>query len=88
MLYAKVVDIQCGYDDGKSIIEHGLKMGDVIEISEVHMSASHTTVVDTSENCFNSIHFEFFDDKSCTKPHDIYEDPLYNPFIKGGRYNG
>ena len=88
MLFAKVVDIECGHDNGRTIREHGLKVGDIIAVREIHMSASYTTIVDDGDNRFNSIHFEFFDDKSCTKPHDIYEDPLYNPFVKGGRYNG
>ena len=87
MLFAKVVEINCGHDDGRTIREAGLKIGDVIKVSEVHMSASHTTIVDDEGNSFNSIHFEFFDDKACIQPHDIYNDPLYNPYVKGGRYN-
>lgn len=88
MLFAKVVDLDCGYDHGKYPREKGLKVGDVFEVAAVHMSATYTTIVDEAENRFNSVHFEFFLDKECTKPHDIYNDPLYNPYIPGGRYNG
>lgn len=88
MLFAKVVDVTGGHDEGRTIREAGLNVGDIIEVSEVHMSASYTTIVDDGDNRFNSIHFEFFNDKACTQPYDIYEDPLYNPFAKGGRYNG
>ena len=45
-----------------------------------------TNAVKDNEEALVVIRIE--DDKACTKPHDIYEDPLYHPFVKGGRYNG
>lgn len=82
ILYAKIVRMDAGHADGDLLIENGYKLGDVLEVTKIDMGSSYTWVTATDGDIYNSIHFEFFDDKECRVPHDIYEDPIYNPYIR------
>ena len=83
MFFAKVTDLNCGLDNGKALKSKGYKVGDVLTVASVNMSASHTNITMDNGEKYNSIHFEFFRDKECTQEYDIYSDPLYNKIIRG-----
>jgi hypothetical protein len=82
MMFAKIVDIDCGLDNGEKLKSKGYKVGDVFEVKHISMSASRTTVTMSNDEKYNSVHFNFFDDVDCTKERDIYNEPLYNPFLR------
>lgn len=82
ILYAKIVSMQPGHADGDLLIENGYKLGDVLEVTDVDMGSSYTWITATDDDIYNSIHFEFFDDKECQVRHDIYSDPKYNKYIR------
>jgi hypothetical protein len=82
-LIAHVTSISGGYDsDKKRVKELGLEVGQQFNVISISMGQSHTTVAielpDGSKAYMNSIYFDFSLDG---KPHDIYEDPDYNPYL-------
>lgn len=81
-LYAKIVSMKQGHADSDLLTENGYTLGDVLEVTNVEMGSSYTWITAADEDIYNSIHFAFFDDKECTKPHDIYGDPKYNKYIR------
>lgn len=83
MLFAKIVNLECGYDNGEILKNRGYQLGHVFEVKAIAMGASHTTITMANDERYNSVHFDFFLDKECTKEHDIYNDPLYNPYVRG-----
>ena len=67
-----------GYDEGKALVEAGIKLFDEFEVEYIDMGQSYTGVcLKGFENEFNSVHFKFYKDG---KPLDIYADPRYNPY--------
>ncbi len=82
ILFAKVVDLNAGHDNGKQLIDNGYKNGDILAITKVDMGSSYTWITAMDGDVYNSVHFEFFDDQACLVPHDIYDDPMYNPYIR------
>lgn len=57
-----------------------LEVGKKYTVSDVSMGGSFTYIyLKEVDGCFNSVNFDFFKDG---KPHDIYADPEYNPYIR------
>ena len=82
VLIAKLVKPISGYQSDKDkIAESGMEIGTEVKVDKVSMGQSHTYIfLEGFSGSFNSVHFEFLIDG---KPHDIYGDPDYNPYIKG-----
>lgn len=80
-LYAKFVHPDQGMEyDKKQVREVGLEVGRKYEVSCVDMGQSYTSIwLAGYKNSFNSVHFEFYDEDGL--PHDIYDDPDYNPYL-------
>lgn len=65
-------------DNGYHPIEE-LVVGKGYTVSDVSMGGFHTSIyLKEVKGSFNSVNFDFFKDG---KPHDIYKDPDYNPYI-------
>lgn len=57
-----------------------LEVGKEYTVEDVSMGGSYTSIyLEEVSGCFNSVNFDFFKDG---KPHDIYADPDYNPYIR------
>lgn len=57
-----------------------LEVGKEYTVSDVSMGQSYTSIfLKEIPGCFNSVNFDFFKDG---KPHNIYKDPEYNPYIR------
>ena len=80
MIYAKVVTLDGGYDCEQEKIRRDHKIGDVFEVYDIDMGSCHTDIYE-GKDCYNSVYFEFFSDFECTKPYDIYSDPVFNPYL-------
>ena len=80
MLYAKFVNADCGYDsDKRKVRDAGLELGRKYEVKHIEMGGWHTDVwLEGYRGSFNSVHFDFYVDDM---PHDIYNDPDYNPYL-------
>lgn len=80
-LFAKVVTLEGGYSsDEKKIRRSGYQIGDMFEVESIDMGQSYTTIYDAKDgNGYNSVYFEFYDEYGVEV--DIYNDPLYNPYI-------
>ena len=79
-LYAKVVNLTGGYKNHQEFIRKNHKLNDVFKVTGIDMGSWHTDVFE-GDKCYNSVFFDFFLDAECTKPHDIYEDPEFNPYL-------
>lgn len=80
-LYAKVVTFDAGFEYDKEQIRANHTLGDVFEVTLIDMGGCHTDVYE-GDKYYNSVFFDFFLDAECTKPHDIYEDPDFNPYLR------
>ena len=80
-LYAKVMRLHGGFDDEQEFIRQNYKIGDVFKVTAVDMGKWHTDIYE-GDKVYNSIYFDFFLDAECTQPHDIYEDPYFNPYLR------
>lgn len=57
-----------------------LEVGKEYCVVGVSMGVSYTTIwLEGFSGGFNSVNFDFFKDG---KPHDIYKDPNYNPYLR------
>ena len=59
---------------------HKLEVGKEYLVEDVSMGQSYTSVyLKEIPGVFNSVNFDFFKDG---KPHNIFKDPDYNPYIR------
>lgn len=81
-LTAIVVRLDCGYEsDRKAAEDAGFKIGDRLEVKDISMGQSHTTVyLKEDGRGYNSVFFSF---EESGKPINIYNDPRYNPYLEG-----
>lgn len=79
-VYAKVVCTDNGYESDQETLKKYHKLGDVFEVTKIDMGFCHTYIYE-GDVCYNSVHFDFYLDKECTKPYSIYDDPLLNLYI-------
>ena len=79
MLYAKFMHPNSGYDgDVEYAKKIGLKVGEKYEVEDISMGQSHTSVyLKDIKGVFNSVQFEFYEDK---KPINLCDSPKYNPY--------
>lgn len=57
-----------------------LEVGKEYGVAMVSMGGCYTNIwLEGFSRAFNSVNFDFFKDG---KPHDIYKDPDYNPYIR------
>lgn len=57
-----------------------IEVGKEYEVEDILMNSCHTTIIlKAKPGGYNSVCFEFYKDG---KPHDIYKDPKYNPYLK------
>ena len=78
-LYAKVVDLEGGYDNEEEFIRKHHKIGDVFQVTDIDMGGWHTDIYE-GDKCYNSVYFDFFLDAECTQSVDIFDDPEFNPY--------
>ena len=80
MLYAIFLNADDGYSYEAKVAKERLVYGKKYEVEEVCMGQSYTDIILKGiDGAFNSIHFLFVDEDG--KPHDIFSDPNYNPYI-------
>lgn len=86
MLYAKVVNLNNGRKYDKERANEYLKIGEIYEVYNVDMGRFHTDIwlndLRLKGIHFNSVHFNFYKDKSCIEEWDIYSDPDLNPYME------
>lgn len=80
-LNAKLVTKRGGYDSDKKDIDP-YEVGTVFEVESVSMGQSSTDVKMKDKGWFNSIYFEFIDDRG--RHVDIFNDPRFNPYLECG----
>lgn len=67
---------ECGYAPPSELV-----IGKEYAVVNVIMGGFHTSVwLEGFAGAFNSVNFDFFENG---KPHDIYKDPKYNPYLGG-----
>lgn len=60
-----------------------LTVGEEYNVRECHMGQSYTNIwIEGHPFSFNSVNFDFYKDG---KPHNIFKDPEYNPYIRRKR---
>ena len=79
VLTAIYSDPEAGY---RPITE--LELGKEYRVVDISMGQSNTSIfLEGYSGGFNSVNFDFFKDG---KPHNIYKDPEYNPYIRRNKH--
>lgn len=79
IILAVVVSDKGGYDsDKEQFRKAGFKLGDKIEVEDINMSQSSTSIKLKDHGWFNSV---FFDFEENGEELDIYSDSRFNPYL-------
>ena len=78
MITVKVMHPDAGYDGDKERVKQ-LEPNTHYEVTCIDMGQSHTDVFLVGmKSCFNSVNFEFYEDKKLI---DIFSDKRFNPYL-------
>ena len=80
-IYAICRTLDAGYPgERENLQKSGIKVGDKIELVDVSMGQSYTSVLlDGYEHGFNSVFFNFVDENG--RDYNIFRDPRFNPYL-------